>query len=434
MEFTSFDQVVKQMESYTNLERKTDRYNTRTYRLDRMQAIMEKLGNPQRFYSTIHVAGSKGKGSTASYIAHALEAAGFRTGLYMSPHVSDYRERFTLAGRFVDDSILVAVGNKLFAGLEGFHFCDQMGENSPTTFELYTAFAFLLFKETGCSWAVVETGLGGRLDATNILLPKASVLTPIELEHTEILGDTIEKIAIEKSKIIKRNVPSFSALQTDDALRVFRAEAAAQDSQFRYLGDYASEITESRIAFKDGYSWNCHLAMAGLVQAQNCALALLVIRTLGLYVPAKTERALSENRLPGRMERVDWKRPLYLDGAHTQNSMGNLLETFRHMYPGKTGICIFGAVAGKNHEAMAHQVLSAFDKVVVSRPGTFKKSDPKALYDLLVRLKRPNQTVVLLEKASDALAYCLENTSSGEPVLAAGSFYLAGEMKEALCL
>ena len=433
MEFKSFEQVVKRMESYTNLERKTDRYNTRTYRLDRMQAIMDKLGNPERCYSTIHVAGSKGKGSTASYIACALEAAGFKTGLYMSPHVSDYRERFTLAGRFFDDSILVAVGNKLLSGLEGFHFCDQMGENSPTTFELYTAFAFLLFKETGCTWAVIETGLGGRLDATNILLPKASVLTPIELEHTDILGDTIEKIATEKSKIIKKNVPSFSALQTDDALRVLRSQASDVGSQFKYLGDYASEITESRIAFKDGYKWNCNLAMAGLVQAQNCALALLVIRTLGLYVPQKTEKALSENRLPGRMELVSWERPLYLDGAHTQNSMGNLLDTFRHMYPGKAGICIFGAVAGKNHEVMAHQVLSAFDTVVVSRPGTFKKSDPKALYDLLLSIKRPDQTVVLYENAEDALSYCLEHTSVGEPVLAAGSFYLAGEMKEALC-
>ena len=433
MEFKTFDQVICYMEHFTNLEKKTDRYNTRTYRLDRMQAIMKALGNPQDSYRSIHVAGSKGKGSTASYIASGLEAAGFVTGLYMSPHVSDYRERFTLCGRFVSDDILVSTGNILAKGLEDFHFNDSMGETQPTTFELYTAFAFLLFKQIGCQWAVIETGLGGRLDATNIIQPEASVLTPIELEHTDILGDTIAKIATEKSKIIKKDRPSFSAFQVPEALEVFRKEALEKNSDFHYLGDEISEVTERHIRFRNGYSTELNLAMPGLVQAQNCALALLVLRTLGLYREGATEKALEKNALPGRMERINWKRTLYLDGAHTQNSMGHLLETFRSMYPGRSGICIFGAVAGKNHDAMCDEVLQAFDHVVVCRPGTFKRSDPKALYELLMSKKRPNQKAVLIEDASEALAYCLNNTEASEPVLAAGSFYLAGVIKEALC-
>lgn len=433
MDFKTFDQVICYMEHFTNLEKKTDRYNTRTYRLDRMQAIMKALGNPQDSYCSIHVAGSKGKGSTASYIASGLEAAGFVTGLYMSPHVSDYRERFTLCGRYVSDDILVSTGNILAKGLEDFHFNDSMGETQPTTFELYTAFAFLLFKQVGCQWAVIETGLGGRLDATNIIQPEASVLTPIELEHTDILGDTIAKIATEKSKIIKKDRPSFSAFQVPDALEVFRKEALEKNSDFHYLGDEISEVTERNIRFRNGYSTELNLAMPGLVQAQNCALALLVLRTLGLYREGATEKALEKNALPGRMERINWKRTLYLDGAHTQNSMGHLLETFRSMYPGRSGICIFGAVAGKNHDAMCDEVLQAFDHVVVCRPGTFKRSDPKALYELLMSKKRPNQKAVLIEDASEALAYCLNNTEASEPVLAAGSFYLAGVIKEALC-
>ena len=434
MRFQSFNQVMEHMESFTNLERKTDKYNTGTYRLDRMQAIMEKLGNPQNSYRTVHVAGSKGKGSTASYIASALQAAGFKTGLYTSPHVSDYRERFTINDRFVEDDVLISVAQSLFSSLEGFSFCDSMGENTPTTFELYTAFAFLLFKEEHCTWAVIETGLGGRLDATNIIMPQASVLTPIELEHTDVLGDTITKIAVEKSKIIKPGVPSFSALQDPEALAVFKAEAASKNSAFHYLGDHISDVEDNLISFKDGYSWNCSLAMAGLVQAQNCALALLVIRTLGFYIPSVTEKAMEENRLPGRMELVPWKRPLYLDGAHTKNSMGHLIGTFRKMYPGRTGICIFGAVTGKNHLEMSRQVLQAFDTVVVSKPGTYKASNPEALYELLLSMKGPSQTVVLREDASGALEYCLSHSKPGEPVLCAGSFYLAGEIKEALCL
>ncbi|MBP5553072.1 MAG: bifunctional folylpolyglutamate synthase/dihydrofolate synthase [Spirochaetales bacterium] len=434
MEFKTFDQVISYMESFTNLEKRTDKYSNRTYRLDRMHALMETLGHPERCYRTIHVAGSKGKGSTASYIASGLKALGYVTGLYMSPHVSDYRERFTLCGRFVDDSILIETGNELASSLEGFCFTDDIGDSEPTTFELYTAFAFLLFKRLGCQWAVIETGLGGRLDATNILLPEASVITPIELEHTEILGGTIELIATEKSKIIKQYRPSFSAFQSSEALSVIKAEAKAVSSEFHYLGDYVSSVTETSIVFKDGYSASLDLAMKGLVQMQNCALAILVLRNLGLYREGKTEAALESNTLPGRMELVQWKRPLYLDGAHTKNSMDALIKTFRNIYPGRGGVCIFGAVSGKNHLAMAQSVLSAFDTVVISRPGTFKKNDPAALYELVVSLKKPSQTVVLREDASSALAYSLEHCEQDQGILCAGSFYLAGAIKEALCL
>ncbi len=445
MEFKTFDQVVEYMEHFTNLERKTDKYSTRTYRLDRMQAIMDVLGNPQRTYKTIHVAGSKGKGSTASYIAAGLKAIGYKVGLYMSPHVSDYRERFTLCGQFVPDSDLVLVGNQLASALVGFRFCDQFGENEPTTFELYTAFAFLLFAHLGCQWAVIETGLGGRLDATNILLPEASVITPIELEHCDILGDTLAKIAWEKSKIIKAGKPSFCSFQSCEALAVLRAEALSCSSSFSYLGDFVLHLDEHCVVFRDGSSYSFNLAMPGLVQAQNCALAILVLRHLGLFNAVVSLPALDAVALPGRMEKISWKRTLYLDGAHTRNSMGHLLETFRSMYPSscvsssvssfggcRPGVCIFGCVAGKNVDAMADEVLSCFDKIVVCRPGTFKKSDPEGIYSLLLSRCRPGQTVVLRESASAALAWVLENSVSSEPVLACGSFYLAGVIKEAL--
>ena len=446
MEFKTFDQVVEYMEHFTNLERKTDKYSTRTYRLDRMQAIMDVLGNPQRKYKTIHVAGSKGKGSTASYIAAGLKAMGYKVGLYMSPHVSDYRERFTLCGQFVPDSDLVLVGNHLASALVGFRFCDQLGENEPTTFELYTAFAFLLFAHLGCQWGVIETGLGGRLDATNILLPEASVITPIELEHCDILGDTLAKIAWEKSKIIKIGCPSFSALQSAEALEVLRSEARTCSSSFSYLGDFALHLDEHCVVFNDGSSYSFNLAMPGLVQAQNCALAILVLKTLGLFDASVSLLALEAVALPGRMEKIEWERTLYLDGAHTRNSMGQLLKTFRSIYPVSSsvsssvssfggcrpGVCIFGCVAGTNVDAMADEVLSCFDKIVVCRPGTFKKSDPQGIYSLLLSRRRPGQTVVLRESASAALAWVLENSVESEPVLACGSFYLAGVIKEAL--
>ena len=445
MEFTSFEQIVHYMEHFTNLEKKTNLYSVRTYRLDRMQALMQALGNPQNSYKTIHVAGSKGKGSTASYIASGLEAAGFKVGLYMSPHVSDYRERFTLCGKFIDDKTLIATGNKLQSLLEGFKFTDQLGENEPTTFELYTAFAFLLFKEIGCTWAVIETGLGGRLDATNILTPEASVLTPIELEHTEILGDTIAKIATEKSKIIKSGVMAFTSPQKPDALEVFQKEAKAQHSTLYEFNreiktletHYQNGKQYSHVIFNDGFETSFELSMWGSVQAQNSALALMVLRTLGFYRKGLTEKAFNENTLPGRMELINWQRPLYLDGAHTQNSMGHLLETFTEMYPHSKGICIFGSVSGKNHSAMCDQLLNVFDKIIVCRPGTFKKSDPQALYDLLLTkiAEKPeynNKEVYLRCEAKEALSLARDLTEKDEPILACGSFYLAGAIKEAL--
>ena len=455
MEFTSFDQIVNYMEHFTNLEKKTNLYSVRTYRLDRMQALMQALGNPQNSYKTIHVAGSKGKGSTASYIACGLKAKGYKVGLYLSPHVTDYRERFTLCGQFVSDELLISTGNKLQHMLEGFKFCDQLGENEPTTFELYTAFAFLLFKEMHCNWAVIETGLGGRLDATNILIPEASVLTPIELEHTEILGDTITKIAIEKSKIIKRGVIAFTSFQKPDALDVFRYEAQNQESQLFELGKeiksidtYCSEDKQiAKITFVDGFETSLELSMCGYVQAENCALALLVLRKLGLYQKGKTEQAFNQNKLPGRLEKVNWKRPLYLDGAHTQNSMDNLLVTFKAMYPQSRtdydedikakGLCIFGSVSGKNHSAMCDEILATFDKIIVCKPGTFKKSDPEALYKMLLdkcaeNKDWQNKQIYLKVQAKEALDLALKLTNEDEPILACGSFYLAGVIKEAI--
>ncbi len=444
-DFTSFDQVIAYMEHFTNLEKLTDKYSVRTYRLDRMQALLKELGNPQDSYKTIHIAGSKGKGSVASYIAKGLQSYGLKTGLYMSPHVSDYRERFTICGKFIDDDLLIKTGNLLKNKLKDFHFCDTLGENEPTTFELYTSFAFLLFNKTCCQWAVVETGLGGRLDATNILAPQACVLTPIELEHTNILGDTITKIAIEKSKIIKKNTPVFTSLQEKDAIEVFRNESKAQGSPLFEFEDCVSFLETSfingkqhvSVKLKDGFQTSYNLSMFGKVQAQNSLLALIVLRYLGFYVKDQTEQAFENNTLAGRMEVIDWKRKLILDGAHTKKSMENLLDTFRQIYPGKCGICIFGAVEGKNHEAMCDLILQTFDKIIISRPGTFKRSNVQALFEMFeqkISAFEPykEKKVYLESEASSALSLAQKLTACDEPVLICGSFYLAGAFKEAL--
>lgn len=419
------------MNTFTNLEKKTDGFNVRTYRLDRMKAFMDMLGNPQEKYRTIHVAGSKGKGSTAAFIANALKKTGHKTGLYMSPHVTDFRERFTLSGEFIEDSILFETADYLSEKVKEFRFREELGYSTPTTFELYTAFAFLLFEKTGCEYAVIETGLGGRLDATNILHPVASVLTPVELEHTSILGDTIEKIAVEKSKIIKKNTPVFVSLQKKEALEVFRKEASDCGSEFHCLDEELREIKENTLFFEN-YTATLNLSMPGRVQLENAALALMVLRHLGLYIYKVTEKALEETRLPGRSEMIEWKRPLMVDGAHTVRSMENILKTFRDIYPGRKGLCIFGCAHDKDYRSMLNMILENFDKVIISRPGTFKKSNVELLFEYLEENRKPGVFTALKVEAKDALDCALSNTEENEPILVCGSFYLAGEIKEAL--
>lgn len=442
MNFITANEVIFFLENSNSGEARPSGRSVRECRLERMKILMNILGNPQNYYKKLHVAGSKGKGSTSSFLASAIHALGYRTGLYMSPHVSDCRERFTIDGKFADDNLIIEAGNTLKSKLENFEFSEELGETYPTTFELYTAFAFVLFKTAGCSWAVIETGLGGRLDATNIILPEASVLTPIELEHTELLGNTITEIAGEKAKIIKQNIPSFISFQAQEAKDVFEHEAKLQNSELIGLSDTTKSITTyptesyqySKIEFNDGFTAELRLKMLGDVQAYNCALALTVLRKLGLYKKGVTEAALENNTIPGRMEKLPWKRPLFIDGAHTEKSVDYLIQSFRKIYHGKEGICIFGCLSGKNAQAMGKIILDNFNKIVVCKPGSFKKSNPGELYDLLMTMKNEYHKIVLLEDPESALEYCLENTEENEPVLSCGSFYLAGEIKDTLCL
>ncbi len=433
MAFESFDQAIQYMNSFMNLERSTDKYSEKTYRLDRVRRMLELLGNPQNSYKTIHIAGSKGKGSTAAFIANAIQALGYKTGLYMSPHVSDYRERFTLCGAFIDDKDLIRTADELKEGIKSVE--------DPTTFELYTVFAFLLFKNIGCSWAVIETGMGGRLDATNVLFPLACVLTPIELEHTKILGDTIEKIATEKSKIIKPDTPVFVSLQKDEAMKVFKAEASSCNSSIYTLENELASIktkcSESgqsvSLKYIDGFEAKLKLKMSGDAQAYNAALALLLVRKLNLYRKGITEKALEETKLPGRLEKVEYKNRLfYIDGAHTSNSIAFLMSSWKELTKGKKGLCIFGCVEGKNDSQMLSEIVPNFKILVISRPGTFKKSNPYALYNTAKSITKETE-VVLKEEAKDAVDYALSNTKEGDSILVCGSFYLAGDIKEVLC-
>jgi dihydrofolate synthase/folylpolyglutamate synthase len=421
---------------FVNFE-ESKRRTIREYRLDRMRRLLAFFGNPEQELRTIHLAGSKGKGSTALFLARGLEALGRRTGLYTSPHVSSYQERITLAGRFFPEETYIRAGSKVAAAIPAFSLREEEGSALPTTFELITLTAFLTFVEEECEWAVIETGIGGRLDATNVIIPEASVITPIELEHTELLGNTIEEIAGEKAGIIKEEVPVFLGYQQEEAARRLRTAAREKSAPLQELSGECMELqarlrpegTEAELHWRDGTEDRFRTPMLGEVQAENAALALLVLRSLLNPAGTAMERmreAFSSCRLAGRMELIATSPPLICDGAHTVSSLRRLLDAMERIYPGRQPVVIFGAVLGKDWEGMAALLAERCRTAVVSTPGNFKQSDPEELHRIC---RAVGLHSLLRSEPADALREARRIAETEQPVLATGSFYMVAEIR-----
>ncbi len=309
----------------------------------------------------------------------------------------------------------------------------------PTTFELYTLLAFLYFREAGCDIAVIETGIGGRLDATNVIVPEASVITPLDLEHTDVLGDSLEKIAGEKAGIIKPGVPAFVGLQPAAAAEVFRAAALERGAPVTFLAEVTTrrEVrlspsgTAVHLELRDGTRADFRLSLLGEFQAENAALALITLRSIHPEITdTQFRRGFRAARLPGRMELVRGRPPVILDGAHTPLAVERLLESFRRIFtrPGepRAAVLLFGSVAGKNPRAMAEILAPWFQSVVVSTPGTFKPSDPEGVWHIFREL---NPGAELVRDPAEALRRARQLAGGRLPILVTGSFYMVSEIR-----
>ncbi|MCL1818784.1 MAG: Mur ligase family protein [Spirochaetaceae bacterium] len=435
--FSSTEEVFSWLESFSNFEKNS--FSLRNFRLDRMETLLDFFGRPHESCRCLHIAGSKGKGSTAAFLASLLKAAGFTTGLYTSPHLVSYKERITLAGEEIANEVFTRQGTILRGRVENAQPEDFPGGEYPTTFELLTCLGFMIFRELGCAWAVLETGMGGRLDATNVVTPAAVILTPIELEHTEYLGETVAAIAEEKAGIIKKGVPVFISPQNPEALAVFRAAAARKGCAVYYLPELFPSITSRTRA--DGEEAEIHAAenqvpitlrlrLRGAVQAENAALALLAARTVLPEVPLpRLIAGLEDAFIPGRFQKLEDSPPVFVDGSHTPLSAQRLLWSFRELYPSPDTL-ILGIVGGKRCGEIAAILCPVFRSVIVTTPGTFKASDPGLLhkiclaYNPLARLI-PDPAEALTAAKSDIAALGSPQTRA---ILITGSFYLAGEI------
>lgn len=429
------------VESFTNLERGDAPFDRRSYHLDRMRRLLALFGHPQRACPLIHVAGTKGKGSTSALLASALRASGRRTGLYTSPHVSSPFERIVLAGEPERPDALVRIAAAVREIVDGLPE-EAPGGFPPTTFELYTLLAFLYFGDAGCDIAVVETGIGGRLDATNVIEPEASVITPLDLEHTDVLGDTIEKIAFEKAGIIKPGVPAFIGLQPPLAGEVFRKAGRERGAEVTFLIEEMRnhEVVLSRkgtslhLELRDGPPVDFSLSLLGEFQAENAALAYIALRRVHPEISLRQFQAgFQAARLPGRMELARKRPPIVLDGAHTPLAVSRLLESFSDIFlrPSRPrgAVLLFGSVAGKNTLGMAGILAPAFESIVVSTPGTFKASDPEGVCEIF---RSVNPRTVLVKDPAAALRRARELARGGLPILVTGSFYMVAEIRRLL--
>ncbi|MDR2397527.1 MAG: tetrahydrofolate synthase [Spirochaetaceae bacterium] len=440
------------LSQFINLE--TGRFST-SLRLDRMQALAHLAGHPERSAPVIHIAGSKGKGSVTGMITAMLQAQGFHPARYTSPHVTEYRERITLGNAFFDEGIYGEAGRELVALEARLRNSDGIGAEPPAAdareasfFELLTLYFFLCARLARCDVMVVETGLGGRLDATNIVDPLVSVITLIEREHTEFLGDHIGAIAQEKAGIIKPGKPVILAEQCAEALAVFKQTAATCGAPLYYLpealelssiqvrpqGTSFSVKTKNAPLFPDPLELS--IPIPGDIQAQNAALSIAAAKIAFPALKASSvAQGLGGFTLPARFERILDDPVFIVDGAHTPHSIESCINTFSALY-GHEGILIFGCAATKDARTMAKLLIPHVSRIIITTPGTFKASFPQGVYDTFAAeaASQGKQALVsYIPETPEAIERVLAlGREARRPLLGTGSFYLAAELRNTL--
>jgi dihydrofolate synthase/folylpolyglutamate synthase len=427
--FSDIDDAFQWIESFTNLEKNTKDLK-RKYRPDRMVTLLEHFGNPHKSFKIIHIAGSKGKGSTSVLLASALIQKGFKTGLYTSPHVLHYKERIQVNGSVLPDEQYIQGINSM---REGLHL-ELPGHTKPTTFELLTLLAYLIFQQQGCHWCVLETGLGGRLDATNTVYPEAVVLTPIEKEHTQWLGEDLLTIAGEKAGIIKENRPVFSSPQKEEVRHLFSQRSNEKNALFHYLPEMVKAIESTVHLGGTAFTITRHqqppvegkLSMIGHIQPWNAALALEVL--VHLFPGVDTQvwlKGFEKATLPARMEILSQEPLILCDGSHTPKSVEMALKTFMDLTGDyKKRHLLFACQDDKEVADIAQILHESFDSIVITTPGFFKESHPLSVYETFSSLMNQCR---MIEDPQKAWQFVLESQGA---TLILGSFFLAGEIKK----
>ncbi len=394
------------------------------FNLDRMFALMESLGNPQNKYPIIHVAGTKGKGSVSALCASALQAAGYQAGLYTSPHLIDFCERIQINGEPISHEQL----NELIEEIKP-HVAKI---EKLTTFEITTALAFMAFAKYGVTAAVFEVGLGGRLDATNIVTPKVSVITSLSYDHTAVLGNTLTLIAGEKAGIIKDGVPVVSSPQKDEALEVLKRVAKLKHAELKLVGrDVKFEELEASL---DGQVFNLQpsnlptfdIPLLGSHQIENAATAYMALKTSGIPITdEQIQKGFSQVKWPARFEVLRREPPVVIDSVHNRDSALRLRETLDEYFPAHSVIMVFCTLEDKDIFGILEELKPRLEQVIATRADHPRAPSAEWIAEQVNKIGIPVQAV---EPAALALERALELAGENKLVLSAGSVAFAGEI------
>ena len=398
--------------------------------LERMTALLERLDSPHLGRAWVHVAGTNGKGSSCAMIESGLRAAGLRTGLYTSPHLAEPTERIRMAGQPVSREQFAAAFEPVHQAAERL-LAEGLLEAHPTYFETVTAMAFLLFRELGAEIGVLEVGLGGRLDATNVVTPRLAVITPIDFDHESFLGKSLESIAAEKAGILKRGVPAVFGAQRPEAQAAIEARAAElgiqplRTSRWQ-VRDLELDRTGSRFLACGPQELRIDCPLAGEHQVENALIALTALEALGTPPEAIVE-GIRQTRWPGRLERVREAPEIILDGAHNPAGARALARYIERFFAGRRVWLIYGAMRDKAVAEMAGILFPLAQEVILTAPTQARAVRPEILAELADH-PRPR----LAPRLADALEIVRREAAPEDAVFISGSLFLAGEARSLL--
>ena len=432
----TYQEALDYLFSFTNLEQLPPRaFAAENFNLQRIESLLASLTNPHLGRLTVHIGGTKGKGSTAAMFASVLCAAGYKTGLLTSPHLITFEERIQIDGMHISPEQLVAAVEALQPAVESYHRDPCHGR--LTTFELITVTAFLAFEQNGATAQVLEVGMGGRLDATNVVpAPDLCVITPISYDHTEVLGDTLAAIAGEKAGIAKKGCPLVMALQEEEAKRViaqrcYEVGAPLIDVEKRAAWTRISQtLDEQRFevrALKTAFT--LQIPLLGTFQIENAAAAVTgmeVLRERGVPIRREAiEQGLAQVKWPGRLQILEREPLVVVDGAHNAASARRLAEALRADFPHERCYFIIGTSADKDIDGIAAQLAPLGETVFVTSAATPRAADPQRV---ATAFQHAGARTEIVESAGEGVRRAKSIASAGDLICVTGSLYIVGEV------
>ena len=394
--------------------------------LTRIRALLEALGNPQDKLRFVHIAGTNGKGSCAAMTASILKAAGYKTGLYTSPYLYRFNERMQINGRQIDDEVLAEIVTRVKPSAEAM-------EDHPTEFELMTAAALLWFAQENCDVVVLEVGLGGRFDATNIIAaPEAAVIMNIGLDHTAVLGDTVEQIAFEKAGIIKPGTDVVLFQQSESVTEVIRRRCEEEGARL-HIADFSQIVSEFDSVFGQSFTYRGQpyaLPLLGAHQLKNAAVALElaeVLREKGWKLEqTDVEHGLYAVNWPGRFELLSDEPLFVVDGGHNPQCAETVRDNLLHYFPDKRRILLLGILRDKDYAGLTAILDEAADEYLCITPASHRALPAAELAEYLARYGKP---VTVCDSIRDGVTEALNRSDEDSVVCAVGSLYSVGEIR-----